>query len=174
MIIIGFWFAAIAVASVAIPSSPDLGKAGAQCRPNEDGPSFIIAVVGLKDRTGLLKLEVYPANDQDFLQDDNILLSQGKAFRRQEVALSADTPTQLCIRVPAPGAYAVSLLHDRDSNRKFGIMVDGIGFGQNPKIRWRKPKAHEAILHAGRRPKRSRIILNYSQGFLSFGPIEER
>ncbi|OJX92052.1 MAG: hypothetical protein BGP00_07115 [Novosphingobium sp. 63-713] len=174
MMIFNAWLAVFAAASVAIPSSRELGKAEAPCRPDENGPAFIIDVVGLKDRSGLLKLEVYPANDDDFLQDDNILVSQGKAFRRLELAITGDAPIQMCIRVPAPGPYAVSLLHDRDSNRKFGVLIDGIGFGQNPKIGWRKPKADEALLLAGPQPKRSRIVLNYSQKFLSFGPVGER
>lgn len=53
----------------ALPSTPDLGKAEGQCRPRETGPSLLVDVAGLKDRRGRLKLELYPANDDDFLQD---------------------------------------------------------------------------------------------------------
>ncbi|MFC0686383.1 hypothetical protein ACFFF8_17500, partial [Novosphingobium clariflavum] len=73
------------LAAALIPSSPDLGKAEGQCRPNERGPAFIVEPVGLKDRTGTFKLEVYPANAQDFFADDNILVSEGKTveFHRE-------------------------------------------------------------------------------------------
>lgn len=179
MNILAFWaITGIAAAAIPImPSTPDLGKAEARCRPGESGPSFLLDVVGLKDGKGNLKAEVYPANDRDFLQDDNILISQGKTFRRVEVPVRQDGPQnghamQLCIRVPGPGRYAVSVLHDRDSNRKFGLSVDGVGFGGNPKLGLGKPKAASATLVAGTGPTRYRIVMNYRRGLLSFGPIK--
>lgn len=163
----------IAAAAMPImPSTPDLGKAEARCRPGENGPSFLLDIVGLKDREGRLKVEVYPANDRDFLQDDNILISQGKTFRRVEVPVRQGSTVQLCVRLPGPGRYAVSVLHDRDGNRKFGLSVDGVGFGGNPKLGMGKPKAASATLVAGNGPTRERIIMNYRRGLLSFGPIK--
>lgn len=168
----------IAAAAVpTIPSTPDLGKAEARCRPGENGPSLLLDIVGLKDREGRLKAEVYPANDQDFLQDDNILISQGKTFRRveapvEQVATQNGHVALICIRVPGPGRYAVSVLHDRDGNRKFGLSVDGVGFGGNPKLGMGKPKAAAATMIVGSGPTRGRIIMNYRRGLLSFGPIK--
>lgn len=161
----------VMAASASIPSTPDLGKAEGRCRAGETGPALLIDVVGLKDRKGQLKLEVYPANDADFLQDDNILVSQAKTFRRVEVPVPASTTVQLCVRVPGPGRYAIMLLHDRDSNRKFGLSIDGVGFGSNPKLGMSKPKAAEASVMAGPNLTRERIVMNYRRGLLSFGPI---
>lgn len=156
-----------------IPSTPDLGKAEGQCRPNEPGPAFLVTVDGLKDRKGLLKLEVYPANEKDFLADDNVLVSAGKVFRRVEEAVPGGDPVQLCIRVPGSGDYALSLLHDRDSNRKFGLSVDGIGFSGNPKIGWSKPKAAVASVRAGSGLTHIAIVMNYRHGLFSVAPIKE-
>ncbi|HTH27039.1 MAG TPA: DUF2141 domain-containing protein [Sphingobium sp.] len=157
-----------------IPSSPDLGKAEGQCRANEQGPAFIIDVNGLKDRQGNLKLELYPANDQDFLADDNVLIMAGKPFRRVEVPVPAGSGTaQLCIRAPGPGTYALTLLHDRDANRKFGLSIDGIGFAGNPKLGWSKPKAAAAKATVGSAPARISITMNYRRGLFSFGPISK-
>jgi uncharacterized protein (DUF2141 family) len=155
----------------AIPSTPDLGKAEARCRSNENGPAFLIEIIGLKDRQGNLKLEVYPANDTDFLQDDNILIAQGKTFRRVEGPVPQSSPVVLCVRLPGPGRYAVSVLHDRDGNRKFGLSVDGVGFGSNPKLGMGKPKAAAASIVAGSGLTRERIVMNYRRGLLSFGPV---
>ena len=166
--------ACLAFASAIILSTPDLGKSDAQCRDNENGPAFLIDVVGLKDRTGRLKLEVYPANEADFLADDNILISQGKTFRRVETPVSQGSPIQLCVRLPGPGRYAVMVLHDRDSNRKFGVSIDGVGFGGNPKLGLGKPKAVAASIVAGTGPIRQRIVMNYRRGLLSFGPLAAR
>jgi uncharacterized protein (DUF2141 family) len=162
------------LSGVALPSTPGLGKAEARCRSGEDGPAFLIDIVGLKDRQGNLKLEVYPANDADFLQDDNILIAQGKTFRRIEVPVPTNDPVTLCVRLPGPGRYAVIVLHDRDRNRKFGLSVDGVGFGGNPKLGMGKPKATAAAIIAGGSPTRERIVMNYRRGLFSFGPIGKR
>jgi uncharacterized protein (DUF2141 family) len=154
-----------------LATSPDLGKAEGQCRPGESGPAFLVRVEGLKDRVGRLKLELYPANDRDFLQDDNVLVEAGKAFRRVEVAVPRAGPVDLCIRAPGPGRYALSLLHDRDSNRKFSVSVDGIGFAGNPALGWAKPKAATAAAGIGSSPVRLNILLNYRSGLFSFRPI---
>ncbi|AUW60432.1 hypothetical protein C1T17_18315 [Sphingobium sp. SCG-1] len=155
-------------------STPNLGKAEAQCRASESGPAFIVDIVGLKDRQGNLKLEVYPSTDGDFLQDDNILLSQGKIFRRIEIVVPKTTPAQICVRVPRPGRYSVMVLHDRDANHKFGLSVDGVGFGSNPRLGLGKPKAIAASLVAGASITRERIVMNYRRSLLSFGPVAQR
>jgi uncharacterized protein (DUF2141 family) len=162
---------ALLLAGAVLPSTPNLGKAEGQCRARESGPSFLVNVEGLKDRKGRLKLELYPANDSDFLQDDNILISQGKAFARVEVQVPQRGSVELCIRAPHPGTYALSLLHDRDENRKFGISADGIGFAGNPRLGWSKPRAAAASARVGAGPTRLSIILNYRRGLLSFGPL---
>jgi uncharacterized protein (DUF2141 family) len=155
-------------------SSPDLGKAEGRCRVGENGPSFLVEVAGLKDRRGLLKLELYPANDRDFLEDDNVLINAGKIFRRVETTVPQAGPVELCIRAPAPGSYALSLLHDRDANHKFGLSVDGIGFAGNPQIGWTKPKAAAASAWAGAGPTRITIVMNYRHGLFSMRPLEAR
>jgi len=155
-----------------INTGPELGKAEGQCRPNEQGPAFLVDVVGLKDRTGMLKLEVYPSNNADFLQDDNILLNAGKVFRRSEIEVPQSGNVTMCIRVPGPGPYSLSLLHDRDRNRKFGWTVDGIGFASNPRLGWSKPKAEATRAVAGSGLTRIRIVMNYRSG-LGVAPLKE-
>ena len=163
--------AAAAPTAATIPSTPDLGKAAGQCRPGESGPAFLVTAQGLKDRKGKLKLEVYPANDADFLADDNVLVSAGKTFARVEVRVPRDTAPRLCIRVPAPGRYAIILLHDRDGNRTFNWTRDGIGFAGNPKLGWSKPKAANATALAGSAPTPITIVLNYRRG-LGVAPLK--
>lgn len=153
-----------------IPSTPDLGKAEAQCRPGESGPALLVTVAGLKDRRGDLKLEVYPSNDTDFLADDNVLISQGKTFRRVEVPVPANDPVVLCARIPGPGTYSVTVLHDRDGNRRFGWTIDGIGFAGNPKLGWSKPKASATRVSAGAGLTRLTIVMNYRHG-LGVAPL---
>lgn len=155
------------------PSTPDLGKAQGRCRAGESGSAFLVAVKGLKDRAGRLKLEVYPANDADFLADDNILIGTGKTFRRVEVEVPRKGAPELCIRLPGPGSYGVSLLHDRDADRKFNWRADGIGFAGNPRLGLGKPKAAKASARAGAAPVRLAIVLNYARGF-GMAPLARR
>ena len=152
-------------AAAPIASSPDLGKAEGKCRSGESGSAFLLNVNGLKDRKGLLKVEVYPANDQDFLADDNVLVAAGKTFRRVEMDVPASGAPVLCVRVPGPGTYGVMVLHDRDSNRKFGWRVDGIGFAGNPRLGLSQPKVAKARATAGSTPTRLDIVMNYQRGF---------
>jgi uncharacterized protein (DUF2141 family) len=156
--------------AAAIQSTPDLGTAEGRCHPNELGPSFLVNVEGLKDRIGQLKLEVYPASDSDFLEDDNILISTGRTFRRVEQPVPVSGRVSLCVLLPSAGSYAVSLLHDRDSNRKFSWRVDGIGFAGNPKLGWSKPRASDASAIARSGPTQIEIVMNYRRG-LGMRPI---
>lgn len=153
-----------------VNTSPELGKAEGRCRANEPGPAFLVRVDGLKDHQGSLKLEVYPSNDDDFLQDDNILINAGKTFRRVEVPVPQNAAPELCIRVPGPGVYSLSLLHDRDSNHKFSWRIDGIGFSSNPRLGWSKPKAAKTRAVAGNGITRIDIVMNYHRG-LGMAPL---
>jgi uncharacterized protein (DUF2141 family) len=147
-----------------IPSTPDLGKAEGRCRSKEPGPAFIVNVVGLRDRTGQLKLEVYPATDEDFLADDNVLVAAGKTFRRVEVPVPASGPIELCVRVPRAGRYGVVVLHDQNSNRRFDWRIDGIGFAGNPRLGLSRPDAVEASAMASSRRTSITIVMNYLRG----------
>ncbi|MEO5597583.1 MAG: DUF2141 domain-containing protein [Novosphingobium sp.] len=162
---------ALLIGAKPVPSHPDLGKAEGQCRPHETGPAFMVEIAGLKDRTGRLKLEVYPAVDGDFLEDDNILINEGKTFRRVEMAVPSDPVPHMCIRVPSSGSYALSVLHDRDADRKFGFSVDGAAFSRNPRLGISKPKAATVRVDAGPGVTPLRIVMNYRKGLLSFGPL---
>jgi len=160
------------IGNAPLRSTPDLGKAEAQCRPHETGPAFMVDIVGLKSHAGNLKLEVYPATDADFLADDNLLIMAGKTFRRVEVPVPSSPVPHLCVRLPGPGRYAVTVLHDTDGNRKFNWTHDGIGFSANPKLGWSKPKAAAVATSAGAGLTSLRIVMNYRNGLMSVGPIK--
>jgi len=151
-------------ASIAVASSPALGTAEGRCRERETGPAILVEALGLKDRQGLLRLELYPARDGDFLTDDNILIAAGKTFARVDLPVPHAGSARLCIRVPHAGAYALSLLHDRNANLKFDPSSDGIGFTGNPKLGWSKPGARQATVIAGPGLTHAEIRLNYLHG----------
>ncbi|MDP1027587.1 DUF2141 domain-containing protein [Sphingomonas sp. KR1UV-12] len=160
-----------AAAQATIPSTPRLGVAEAQCHAGEHGPELIVTVEGLKDRAGLLRGELYPANDKDFLEDDNVLVSAGKTFRRTIVEPIPADPVRLCIRAPAPGTYSLAVIHARTGKRGFSLLRDGIGFGSNPKLGYGKPKSAAAMVTIGSSPTPTTVVMNYRTGLISFGPL---
>jgi uncharacterized protein (DUF2141 family) len=159
--------------SAQVPSSPSLGQAEGRCRAGEPGPALLINVTGLKDRGGTIKAELYPANDEDFLADDNVLINARKTFRRVVIDVPASGPVQVCIRAPSAGTYGLSLLHDRDANRKFGLSIDGVGFGSNPaSLGPFKPKIAVGRVVAGGGITPVTVRMMYRRGLMSFGPIK--
>ncbi len=157
-----------ATASAAPPQiepSPRLGTEAAKCRTPEAGPAFEIAIEGLKDRKGVLRIELYPDNDTDFLADDNVLVQAGKAFRRLDAPVPPQGPVLLCLRAPTPGRYSLAILHDRNDDRKFTLFSDGVGFPGNPRLGMSKPPAAAAAAEAGPGLTRIRIRMNYLRGF---------
>ena len=159
-------------AGPALKSTPELGKAEGRCRAGEPGPALLVEAAGMKDRTGNMKLEIYPGNDQDFLADDNVLVAAGKTFRRVEVPVPQAGPVVLCVRIPGPGTYAVSVLHDRNMDRRFQWKIDGIGFSSNPKLGWGKPsvKNSRVVVNSGGVSKIA-VMMNYRNG-LGVAPLK--
>lgn len=156
--------------SYPVPPKAERGKADAACRDGEPGPAARVLVHGLKDRAGKLVLELYPANDADFLASDKTLIAAGKIFRRVEMAAPDDGPVTLCIRAPQPGVYALAILHDRDNNGKFGIFSDGVAFPGDPVVRRSKPRASAAALSLGPGVQAISVTMNYRRGF-RFAPL---
>lgn len=169
---------AIALPGVALAQvgpSPSLGTAEGRCRPGERGPSLVVTAVGLKDRKGILKAELYPFNDSDFLADDNVLVNARKTFRRVLIEMPQTGPVRICIRAPAAGVYALTLLQDRDRDGRFNRSRsegDGLGFGSNPaSLGPFKPSASVARVTVGAGPTPVTVRMMYRTGLLSVTPL---
>ncbi len=150
-----------------------LGSDEAACRPG-GGPAILARVIGLKDRKGRIKLELYPANDADFLEDDNKLVAQGKTFRRIWTGIPASGPVEVCIRVPHPGRYALLVTHDRDGKNKFNFFKDGAGFPGAGKLGMSRPKLPQAVVDVGEGTADHVVRMQYLRGLMSgFGPLKD-
>ncbi|WP_428969403.1 DUF2141 domain-containing protein [Sphingomonas sp. Xoc002] len=148
-----------------------LGSDAAACTSG-GGPAILARIEGLKDRKGNLKLELYPANEEDFLQDDGVLVRAGKTFRRVQVPTPASGAIALCIRVPHPGRYALLFTHDRDGKNKFNFWSDGAGFPANTKLGRRKPPLASALIDVPNGVATTTIRAQYLRGLGGFGPVE--
>lgn len=137
------------------------------------GPALQVTVTGLKDRTGRLKLELYPANADDFLKDDTDLVREGKVFRRAWAQTPASGPVVLCIRAPAPGRYALLFTHDRDGKNKFNFWRDGAGFVGTGKLGRSRPQVDQAIVTVGTGLTPVTVRAQYLRGLSGFAPLED-
>ncbi|WP_010184065.1 DUF2141 domain-containing protein [Sphingomonas sp. PAMC 26605] len=146
-----------------------LGSDAAAC--STGGPAIRVNVEGLKDRTGELKLELYPATEADFLKDDRDLIKEGKFFRRVRLPTPQSGPITLCIRVPTPGAYALLFTHNRDGKNKFNFWSDGAGFASNIKLGRTRPKLEMARIVVPEGVVTTTIHAQYLRGLGGFGPI---
>jgi uncharacterized protein (DUF2141 family) len=153
---------------VALPAQGSvLGDASA-CEAGA-GPAILVDVLGLKDRKGDLKLELYPPTAEDFTQDDRTLIAAGKVFRRVRVPAPPSGPVSLCLRVPRPGRYALLFTHNRDGRNKFEYTSDGAGLASNKRIGFAKPKVDAAIVIVGSGVLATAIRAQYL-GVFGFAP----
>ena len=149
-------------------SAQILGSDAEACAPGR-GSAIQVNITGLKDRTGELKLELYPANEEDFLKDDRDLIREKKLFRRVRVPTPASGSIAMCMRVPRPGRYALLFTHNRDGKNKFSIWSDGAGFATNRRLGRSRPKVDEAIVDVGGGVAVVTIRAQYLRGLGGFG-----
>lgn len=163
--------AALAAAIALI--APAAAQAPAQAGdPGCNGAGVPIRVVaeGMKDRAGRIKLELWPANESDFLREEKDLAKEGKFYARIVTSPPASGPVALCIRAPRAGRYGLVLTHDRDSNNKFGIFKDGVGVPGNQPLGRSKPKLANATVTAGPGGAQVTLQMQYLRGISGFGP----
>lgn len=147
-----------------------LGRDAEACSRGE--PSIRVFPEGLRDRTGRIKLELFPATAEDFLKDDTILKREGKPFRRVWARLPDEGAVSICIRVPGRGRYALFFTHDRDGRNKFDLFQDGAGFPSNRRIGRTWPALSDGEVNVGGGETRLDIRVQYLRGVAGFAPID--
>ncbi|MGK6354288.1 DUF2141 domain-containing protein [Sphingomonas sp. DT-207] len=159
-----------ALAFAALPASAADPIDGSCALPG--GPRVYVHVEGLKDRTGRLKVELYPATEDDFLKDDRDLVREGKPFRRVWAPMPASGPVTICIRAPSAGQWALLFTHDRDGKNKFNFWQDGAGFPSNQRLGRSRPKLRQALLNVAPSGGSVTIHSQYLRGLGGFGPMD--
>ena len=164
---------ALLVAATAAPATAQAPLGDTSACLVDGTPAIRANILGLKDRTGELKLELYPATEADFLRDDRDLLREGKVFRRLRVETPDAGAVSLCMKVPAPGRYALLFTHNRDGRNKFNFWSDGAGFPSNAKLGRSRPKLAMATISVGRGVTVTNIRAQYLRGLGGFGPVKD-
>ncbi|MGY4395195.1 uncharacterized protein (DUF2141 family) [Sphingomonas sp. UYAg733] len=175
--VVAIALAGIGLVTVAVPAIDASARAGvigsdaAACLGG-GGAAIRANITGLKDRIGELKLELYPATEEDFLKDDRDLIKQGKFFRRIRVATPQSGAVSVCIRAPRAGRYALLFTHNRDGRNKFDFWSDGAGFPSNQKLGRSRPKLFQAMINVPNGVVTTEIRAQYLRGLGGFAPMK--
>lgn len=134
------------------------------------GSAVLVQVDGLKSRTGTIRVQLYSNDTRTFLE-------KGEWLERVDIPVSRTGAMDVCLPVPKPGNYAVSVRHDLNGNGK-SDRSDGGGFSGNPDVSLgdlitkKKPSMSKAQFAVGNETRPIRVVLNYVKGF-SFGPLKQ-
>jgi len=157
-----------------IAAATPLGAAGATVLgPHADDcdgtkPAMLVRVEGLKSRTGTVRVQSYGGDPANYFEKHAYL-------ERIEVRTPPAGPIEVCMPVPRPGVYAVSVRHNADGKSGTDIGKDGGGFSGNPNVSLfdamfkRKPSPVQVQVHVAGLTKVP-VILNYVHG-ASVGPV---
>lgn len=88
------------------------------------GPSVLVDVRGLKSADGNLFVRAYPAQKSDWLKSKRYVIRIDAAPRPGKM--------DVCVPLPAAGAYAIAVQHDANGNRSTDLSTDGAGISNNP------------------------------------------
>jgi uncharacterized protein (DUF2141 family) len=141
----------VLVSGVAV-ASQELNNDMSRCTSG-NGPSVIVQVRGIKEATGKVRVQSYPAIA-------GVWLAKGRWLHRIETPASAGS-MNICVPVPSEGKYGIAVRHDRNGNGKTDISQDGGGFSNNPSIsilNLGRPSVNKVAFDAG--PGVTRITIN--------------
>lgn len=126
----------------------------AKCRGK--GPAVRVAVTGVKSSTGVVRVQLYRATKQEWLE-------KGRWIYRIEVPARAGTMS-VCMPVPAPGSYAIAVRHDVNGNGETELTKDGGGVSNNPSFNifnLGKPSYSKAAFPVANEVKSISITVHY-------------
>ncbi|PZU09251.1 DUF2141 domain-containing protein [Sphingomonas sp.] len=156
--------AALCAGSVVAPvaaTAAIVGPHAADCAPGSEKQAMLVHVLGLKSRTGMIRLQSYGGDPKTYFD-------KGAYIERIELPTPTSGSMEVCMPVPRAGTYAVSIRHDVNGSGK-SDMSDGGGFSGNPSfslmdvIFKRRPSpASVEVKVAG--VTKVPVVLNYVQG----------
>lgn len=124
----------------------------------ESGQAVLeVEVEGLQTTEGRVRAQVYSSDPEEFLE-------KGKKLVRVDMPIDgAENPT-VCVPLPAPGTYALVILHDKNANGRADVFTEGFGFSNNPKLSLGPPDADEVMFNALAGVSKHTIQLSYIFG----------
>jgi uncharacterized protein (DUF2141 family) len=164
-----FGTAMVAVAALGGPLSlaraEAMNAAAPVCRAG-NAPAILVQVVGVRSEGGTIRVQAYGGDPASYFDKGTYL---------ERIDMPTPNGHEVCVPVPKPGVYAISVRHDANGNGK-SDMKDGGGMSGNPRMSvWdlivkNKPDPKEVQVRVGTGVTPVRIVMNYVQGG-SFRPL---
>ncbi|WP_308910223.1 DUF2141 domain-containing protein [Pseudokordiimonas caeni] len=115
-------------------------KSSADCEVPAGGAVVRAEIHNIRSAEGNLRAQIYSNDKAEFLK-------KGKKLVRIEVPALEDDAS-MCVPLPAPGRYALVILHDRNANGKSDFFSEGFGFSNNPKLGLSAPDHEDVVFDA--------------------------
>jgi uncharacterized protein (DUF2141 family) len=147
--------AGLAFGSSTVVAGQEVSNDLSRCAAGK-GPAVLVSVRGVKESTGRIRVQSYPATGGAWL-------AKGRWLHRIESRANAGV-MNFCVPVPAEGKYGIAVRHDRNANGKTDISQDGGGFSNNPSINilnLGKPSVSKVAFQAGTGVTKITINLKY-------------
>lgn len=116
-----------------------------------------VTVDNLQTTEGQMRAQIYSSDPEDFL-------AKGKKLVRVDVPVETIDGPVICVPLPAPGTYALVVMHDKNANGKADFFSEGFGFSNNPKLSLAPPDGEEVMFVASAGISKHTIQLNYIFG----------
>lgn len=144
-------------------TAASLGPDAEACRAGSREPAILVNVKGFRRPTGFVRVQLHGSNAATWLGNKTHM-------KRIELPVS-QAVMPVCVRVPAPGRYAIAVRHDEDGDKKM-TRRDGGGYSRNPdlSITHLKPSYEESSFSVGNGTTSIDVTLNYLFG-LSIRPV---
>lgn len=152
-----------ALAPLAAVQAGTIGPHATQCEGHH--PAMVVRVIGLKDRSGIVRIQSYGGDPETFLD-------KGAYIERIDLPTPPNGAVEVCVPVPRAGVYAVSVRHKVGKSD----MDDGGGVSGNPGrslmdlLFKRKPPTEQISVRVGG-VVTVPVVMNYVQGG-SFKPVK--
>jgi len=124
------------------------------CEAGTGGAALFIQVENIRSVEGNLRAQVYSNDPDEFL-------AKGKKLVRVDVPVKTQGEQSVCVPMPAPGTYAIVLMHDRNANGKADFFTEGFGFTNNPKLSLGPPDIEETLIKVSAGVDKTTVTLKY-------------
>ena len=145
-----------------------LGPHAAACAGAAEHPAMLVKVVGLKSRSGTIRVQSYGGDPARYFD-------KGAYIERVDVPTPASGTVEVCMPVPKSGIYAVSVRHDVSGNGSSDLS-DGGGMSGNPNLSLmdvmfkRKPAPVQVQVQVESGVTPVPVVMNYVRNG-GFGPV---
>ncbi len=131
--------------------------ADSPCKVEAGQAALEVTVDNLQTTEGQMRAQIYSSNPDDFL-------AKGKKLVRVDVPVETLDGPVICLLLPAPGTYALVVMHDKNANGKADFFSEGFGFSNNPKLSLAPPDGEDVLFVAEAGVSKHVIELTYIFG----------